>query len=353
VRQILPNPVVQVRGVDRANSASYKFDAPGLIRLWHLISLDAPTVAVVWTLAFAWASKVRLPVWTPVLLALAAWVVYIVDRVLDARAAIRTNDLASLRERHRFHQRHMGLLIPVALVAAGAAGWIVFTLMPSVARERNSVLALAGLAYFARVHSPGKVAFGLTSFSRFLKKEMLVGILFAAACALPAISRASTHANQSLWPLYAAAVVFALLAWLNCHAIDRWESDEEECEKEWKATLDGTKDRVESRGFPPLRQKKGARTGHGWVSSIEDSESRWTADKSDVLLPAFLLAGGGLLLGAVLSFHQPRPAALIVAGAVSALLLALIDCLRSRLTPIAVRAAADLVLLVPLALLLK
>jgi hypothetical protein len=38
---------------------------------------------------------------------------------------------------------------------------------------------------------------------------------------------------------------------------------------------------------------------------------------------------------------------LILAGAVSALLLALLDRLRTHLTPLAIRAAADLVLLTP------
>jgi hypothetical protein len=38
------------------------------------------------------------------------------------------------------------------------------------------------------------------------------------------------------------------------------------------------KRRVGVRGFPPLRQKKGARTGHGAVSSIAGLPRRWTTD---------------------------------------------------------------------------
>jgi len=138
-----------------------------------------------------------------------------------------------------------------------------------------------------------------------VKKEMMVGLLFTAACVLPAISRAVTKANQAIWPMCAAAVAFALLAWLNCHAIDRWE-----------------------------------------VCELEPVKSR-------ILFPACLLACTCLLLAAILSSTQPRPAALIITGAVSALMLAMLDRLRDRLTPLAVRAAADLVLLAPLALLLK
>jgi hypothetical protein len=60
-----------------------------------------------------------------------------------------------------------------------------------------------------------------------------------------------------------------------------------------------------------------------------------------------------MLLACALSQTQPRSAALVASGAVSALLLALLDRFRSCLTPLALRAAADLVLLTPLALLLK
>jgi hypothetical protein len=305
VPQTLPNPLVQVSVADRAGTANRTFDTPVLLRLWHLTSLDAPTVAIVWSLAFASAAGVRLPVWIPILLALAAWAVYIVDRVLDARTALRTANLGSLRERHRFHHRHRRVLVPVAIAAACGAAWIVFALMPSAARERNAVLALAALAYFARVHSPRKLASGFTRLSRLLNKEMLVGLLFTAACVLPAIGRAANRTSRPLWPMCDAAVVFALLAWLNCHAIDRWEA----CEQ--------------------------------------------APGKSRIMLPACLLAVTGLLLAAFLSSTQPRPAALIATGAVSALLLALLDCLRSRLTPLAVRASADLVLLAPMALLFR
>ena len=303
--QTLPNPLVQAGVANRAAAERRTFDAPVLLRFWHLTSLDAPTVAVVWSLGFAWAAGVRLPVWIPVLLALAAWTVYIVDRLLDAHTALRSSDLSGLRERHRFHYRHRRALIPVAIAAACAAICIVFTFMPWAARERDSLLGISALAYFARVHAPRTLTGRLPRLSRVLQKEMLVGLLFTAACALPAISRAAPLKSSVPWPVCAAAVLFAFLAWLNCHAIDRWEVGEQDTGK-------------------PL-----------------------------ILVPACLLAVAGLMLAAILSSTQPRPAALVVTGAVSALLLALLDGLRSRLTPLAVRAFADLVLLAPLALILR
>jgi hypothetical protein len=303
--QTLPIPPTHSSIAKCIPAPDTRLDAPGPLRIWHLASFDAPTVAVVWSLAFAWAAGVRLPVWIPALLALAAWAAYVADRLLDARAALRARNLKELRERHIFHHRHRRLLAPLAIAAACAAGCIVFTLMPVPARERDSVLGAAALAYFTGVHSSRGTSFrrfsgqGLSGVFPIIKKEFLVGLLFTCACALPVFTRAAAQGSRAVWPLLAAAVFFALLAWLNCHAIDRWESEP-------------------------------------------------SSGNSRILTLACILAIAGLLVACGL---QPRPAALVAAGAASALLLALLDHFQRRLTPLALRAAADLVLLTPVALL--
>jgi hypothetical protein len=271
------------------------------MRLWHLASLDAPTVAVVWALGFAWATGVSLPLWLPILLALVAFAIYVTDRLLDARAAMRAGQFHRLRQRHAFHWRHRRLLIPLAAAAVCASAWMVLALMPVGALPRNSVLAAAALAYFSGVHAERRFPPMLATFlSPFLSKELLVGLLFTAACVLPALSRAAPALSR--WPLWASAAFFAALAWLNCHSIERWES-------------------------------------------VRPHAHTFSA--------AALLGVSGLLLATGLASTQPRPAALIAAGAASALLLALLHRLRLRLTPLALRAAADLVLLTPLALLVR
>ena len=278
------------------------FGAPRPIALWHLCSFDAPTVAVVWTLAFAWVASVRLPLWVPILLALVAWSVYIGDRLLDARAGLRSPAHHELRERHYFHWRHRRILIPVAAAAALAAAGIVLLDMPRGARTPNSLLAVAAFAYFSGVHSRHKLP-------RLVSKEFLVGVIFTAGCALPAALHewSRVHppgAPSSLcWPLWAPFAYFAALAWLNCHSIARWES--------------------------------GKRGPH-----ITAVPTLGTA-----------LALAGLVLAFSCADTHPRSAVLLATGAASALFLALLDRLRSRLTPITLRAAADLVLLTPVLLL--
>lgn len=335
-----------------ASTASRPFQSPSLLRLWHLASLDAPTVAVVWALAFAWAAKVRLPAWIPALLALAAWAVYVGDRLLDARAALGTSQFHRLRERHRFHWRHRSILIPMAVTAACVAACIVFFLMPAVARERNSVLATAAFAYFTRVHSRRKASPFLFP---LLPKELLVGLLFTAACALPAGSRAAAQPGSPLWILTGPVLFFAALAWLNCHAIERWESKTSQQNREKHIHFASQRLKVhfagqelKGTGFSPyndLAESGGASAPEGRPSELSTSICPFSA--------AILLTSVGLLSVAILAPNHLRLAALVAAGAASALLLALLDRCRHRLTPIALRAAADLVLLAPLILLLR
>ena len=281
------------RGVSRTNYE--RIDVPAPFRLWHLASLDAPTVALVWSLGFAWVSYVRLPLWAPTLIMLAVWAVYVCDRLLDAKRGLHSANFQNLRERHLFHWRHRRTLLPLAIVAASSAAFIIFSLMPVSARERNSLLVAASFIYFTRVHTGSKA-------SPVLSKEFLVGILFTAGCALPAWSRAALPHRALLWPLLIPVAAFAVLAWLNCYAIDRWE-----------ATAEFT-----SRRAIPFR--------FGILAVI---------------------CG---LLSAVLSASHPRSSALLACATISALMLAQLDRLRARLTPVALRAAADLVLLTPLLL---
>lgn len=183
--------------------------------------------------------------------------------------------------------------MPLAVTAASAAAFIIFNFMPVNARERNSLLAAAALVYFTRVHT-GRKPFML------LSKEFLVGVLFAAGCALPAWSRAALPSHIMLWPLLIPVAAFAVLAWLNCFAIDRWEA------------------------------------------------SSGSTSRLPISFRAELLATTCGLLSAAVFASQPRSCAILACATVSALLLSQLDRFRTRLTPVALRAAADLVLLTPL-----
>lgn len=290
----MPLPLAQptARPLFAQTEQSKSFTAPiALLNYWHLASLDAPAVAVSWTFAFAWIAHVHLPTWIPILIFLAVWSVYVGDRILDARSGLRAGDPERLRERHLFHWRHRRIFLPLASLAAVAAAVLIFELMPVTTRQRDSFLAAASFLYFTRVHTRG-------STTPLISKEFLVGLLFTIGCVLPAWSRAASPVA-----LLAPALLFILLAWLNCHAIERWESAD-----------------------------------------------RFHAPQSIASL-ATILALAGIVLTTALSVAQPRAAALASCASLSALLFAFLDWRRHHIPAISLRAMADLVLLTPVLLL--
>ena len=296
-------------------------DAPRALGFWHLASLDAPTVAVVWSLAFAWASRIRLPVWLPLLLALVTWSIYVCDRLLDARAGMRKTACHTLRERHSFHWRHRRALLPLAIIAACAAAGIIFIFMPLVTRERDSVLAAAAFVYFSGVHSRSNTRLRRFRWPRsFPSKEFLVGIIFTAGCAMPAWNRRHLFVvgASALWTFWIPAIAYAALAWLNCSCIAQWESA----------------------GASPLAIHLGRK------GAFRHRQSNPPA----ILIASLLLAGIDLSLAAAFAQMHPRSAALLVAAGTSSLLLALLNERSKRFPALALRAAADLALLTPLLL---
>ncbi len=277
---------------------------PAVLRLWHLSSLDAPTVAVVWSVGFAWAIGVRLPVWSPLLLALVAWASYIGDRLLDARAGLRTPPEHQLRERHYFHWRHRYIFGAIASGALISSAWMVYKLIPAGARVPDSAFAAAAFAYVSGIHSRRKLPALVERFVLpFVTREFLIAVFFTAACLLPIWSKPAPGGTTAFGLLVMPALYFTALAWLNCHAIGRWETDT---------------------------------GGH---------DEKRPANR--VGLAASIVAGSGLFLAAWQASAAPRVAVLIIAGAGSAFLLGALETLRPRLSALALRAAADLILLTP------
>lgn len=301
VPAVLPNQTEQAAFIQRRATVTAPALATSILQYWHLNSLDAPTVALVWALSFAWAAGTRLPQQAAMIITLGVWAVYVSDRLLDARAALISRNEDRLRERHYFHWRHKRVLAPLALVAGAAAAILVLAFIPAVARERDSVLAAASFAYFARVHH-SQLSLRRPArpfFPPIVSKELLVGILFAVGCALPSMSAAWSSPNAVRWVLVGALAFFAALAWLNCHAIEQWES--------------------------------GAAHDRGLA----------------LLACALVLATIGFVAAALLCTVLPRAAILLAAAALSALSIAILDRIRTTLSPVTLRAAADLVLLVP------
>ncbi len=184
---------------------------PRVLVYWHLLSLDAPTVAVLWAWGFAHAARVPLPWIATAVLGLGAWIIYVADRLLDGRTS--DGRCEDLRERHFFHARHRRAFLVVGSCAGVALLALIITAMASAPRRDDSAIFGLFLLYFLIVHLPGaRIRF---------PRELAVGIIFASACVAPAWSRPGSPHTE----LAAMAILFAALCWLNCTAIHVWEHD--------------------------------------------------------------------------------------------------------------------------------
>jgi hypothetical protein len=188
-----------------------------LIENWHLLSLDAPTVAGLWAWCFAFTARRHLPWTSYAILCAGTWLVYISDRILDG---VRLTHSSPLRARHYFYIRHRHRFLRLGLGVAFALVLLILFRMSPVARFEDTIVFSVAILYFAVIHLGGRRA------EHWLPKELAVAVVFAAATIVPAWSLASTVRPVLL--LY--AVLFAALCFLNCVAIEEWENDSDDLE---------------------------------------------------------------------------------------------------------------------------
>lgn len=171
----------------------------------NLLALDAPVVAVVWQGFLAVRFGVSLPAPAVTSLFAAVWLVYLLDRLLDAR---RPDDFPT--DRHGFARRNSTLLLAFAGVAA-VVGVVSVVFLPVRYLVTGLIVAAVVGLYLLAVHRlwAGGVRYGA--------KEFAVGVVFAAGVSVPLIADAGS------WGWWPAAVAFGLLCWWNCRLIDRWE----------------------------------------------------------------------------------------------------------------------------------
>ena len=178
----------------------------GVLAAWHLLSLDAPTVAVLWTAFFARCLQVALPAAELVALFIAVWLLYAADRLLDALPARRAT--ANLQARHFFHHRHRRAFLSIAALASVVLIPLALRL-PSPDLRLDLILAAALLFWFSLIH--------LVAPSRPFPKELTTGLFFAAATVIPTFTR------HPAFSLLGQAALFAALCTLNGLFITAWE----------------------------------------------------------------------------------------------------------------------------------
>jgi hypothetical protein len=272
-----------------------------LLALWHLLSLDAPTVAALWTWFIARANHVALPFAAVPAMAIAVWMLYVADRLLDARLIRHGAFEAEMEARHYFHHRYRWGFLGGIVVASIALAM----LLPHLdARAIRLYLVLGGLlaGYFVLIHAARNGS--QTKIARRMPKEIAVGVFFAAAVFIPTVARRPELRGEML----PSAVLFAMLCSLNCLFIYAWE-------------------------HPAARSVQMAHFATRFA-----------------LCHLFLLSVGIFVAGLILAARQDAWSVPLACG-LAAILLLVLHSLRRRFRPITLRAAADFVLLTPLLLL--
>lgn len=177
--------------------------------LWpNLLSLDAPIVALLWQVLFVRCFHGSLGMLPAALLALAVWLIYAADRMLDAwRGCIE-------QPRHRFYLRHWRAILPVWIAVLGTGGWLAWSGLPAPLFLKGTLVASGTGLYLAVVHlAPGFVV-------RTRAKESAVAVLFGLGATLAAWPGVETSSDVL------AILLFSCLCWMNCVAIEDWESGE-------------------------------------------------------------------------------------------------------------------------------
>jgi hypothetical protein len=261
----------------------------------NILNLDAPLVAVLWQLLLTQSLGVYLNRMEPLVLAVTVWFLYIADQLLDV---LRPEPNAWQPVRKVFYRRYFRAAAVLGSIAAvGILPLAYFLLRPSTFHG-GLELAIAVMIYFAAIHAAPPSWRGLWP------REAAVALLFALGTFMP-VWFASGGRTE---PLGVPALLFALLCWANCAAIETWE---------W--------------------QLAGARTGLG-----PSGATRWAGQHlGSTGIGIALLAVGASLAGLATSEFA---LACVVSGAA----LSLLALCRSRLPADAVSIAVNLALCSPI-----
>jgi hypothetical protein len=276
------------------------------LAMWHLLSLDAPSVAAVWTVFVAGSVGLRLPWVEPAAMFVAVWMIYAADRLLDGRGLEgvagsmkqtpggndRKKNNDGLEKRHRFHLTHRGGFLVGIGVGAVALGYLLSPI-DGQALRLYAVLAMLLGVWMLLVHMRGRDR-------GRLPKEIAVGLFFPAAVFIPTVARLPGLRFE----LLPGAALFAGVCALNCLMVYAWEHP-------------------------------GRRMGAHWTT-------RWATRYLDEVVLAMLLLCGGAAVRREVGLRVSLACGLSVG------LLWGLHRMRGRIAAVHLRAAADLVLLTPL-----
>jgi len=177
----------------------------GFLRKFQLLNLDIVVGAVLNGIFFAVCFRTRITWFTLLTLAIAVWIIYTGDRLLDTRKSGNMPDTP----RHRFHQKNKKWLLAGISVSALVA-LLVIPLLPMVTVMYGLGLFFIVLSYFI---------FLMFFKPIFFPKEPVIALLYTCGVALPAFSLSLPEGSMFIIILQHATLAFLNLLLISSHEV--------------------------------------------------------------------------------------------------------------------------------------
>jgi hypothetical protein len=240
----------------------------------HLLSLDAPLVAVLWQVLFAKSLHVHLPPVVTAILASVIWLIYVADRILDSFQPQENRDEAL---RHRFYRTYRMAFLPAFFTMLLVTAWMAYAALGFAIWRDGLLLAAVVGGYFSVVHLPG------TQAQKWFPKEIAVAILFGVGTLMPV----GVLDHQLRIRFVLPFLLFLLVLWMNTLLIEY---------SEWVTLRRRDRDRPHESTIRVGRHLAGLGVGVG-VVALGAVASRWFPVTRPILLAEGLSALGFGMLG--------------------------------------------------------
>ncbi len=189
--------------------------APAEVLLWpNLLTLQAPVVAALWQLLLAQSLHLRLNPFETVGLALAVWLIYVADHLIDTARPV---GISWEPPRKEFCRRHWYGFLCFSIAAGFSLTALASHYFWAATVRAGWQLSLAVGCYFALIHvAPASWRSGWP-------REVAVATVFTLGTFLAVWVANGRNVASLLIP----GALFLSLCWTNCSLIETWE---------WEAT---------------------------------------------------------------------------------------------------------------------
>ena len=181
--------------------------------IWpNLLGIDAPTVAVLWQYFFACNFSLKIPTSNYLTLFLVVWVIYSVDRLLDARM-LKRPEKASLR--HLFYHSNYRIASFLTVVLTILTVFFCLYFLPMELLKTGSFVGAFVVVYLLhQIWAKGPMMI-------FIPKEVFIGMIFAVGSTLTGHTWSGEFIPDAFFS--PSVIIFGILCAMNCIAISVWE----------------------------------------------------------------------------------------------------------------------------------